>query len=170
MTNQIAKVKLDGKIINKTNKEYIIQNNDVIYLENDFETEGDVKISNNDVVISFNKDPVFASNDVMDDRYLNISKLYYSIHGQGSNLTTTGQIKDLIFELNSSNIEPDVLNTIIYLLTKQFEETYTKNTLDEILRLIKFGLLKDWSYTPNIPVQPPHPHPPSRSDCPCRKF
>ena len=167
--NNINSVKFDGKITNKTNNEYVIKNNGIIYLENDFETEGDVKISNNDVVVSFNKDPVFGSNDVTDDRYLNVSKLYYSIHGQGSNLTTTGQIKDVLFELNSSDIESDVLNTTTYLLTKQFDETYTENKIDEILRLNKFGLLKDLPYNP--PVRPPiyPPKPKYQPGCPCFK-
>ena len=157
--NNINSVKFDGKITNKTNNEYVIKNNGIIYLENDFETEGDVKISNNDVVVSFNKDPVFASNDVNVDRYLNVSKLYYSVHGYGNNLTSQGQINDVLFELNSSDIEPDNLITITYLLTKQYDETYTENKLDEILRLIKFGLLKDLPYNPPIrpPIYPPKP-------------
>ena len=64
-------------------------------------------------------------------------------------------IKDCIFELNSSNINAADLNTITYLLNTQYNIKHqSEGTIDEILRLIKFGLLKDWSCTPNIPVQP----------------
>ena len=173
----LSTVKFDGIVkLNDPfkNEEAIIKNEiGIIYLENDFKTEGNIKFLNNDVILSILKDPIFIQSEVEDDRYLNISTLTYLKNGKKIQLESPDEIKDLIFELNSSDIEPDVLNTIIYLLTKQYEETYgsqTRDILDEILRLIKFGLLKDWPYNSNIPVQHPHPSPPSHPGCPCRKF
>lgn len=176
----LSTVKNDGtiKLIDPFNNEEAIIKNEIgiVYLENDFKIEGNIKFLNNDVILSVLKDPIFIQNEVEDETYLNISTLTYLKNGNKKILKTDNEIKDLIFELNSSDIEPDVLNTIIYLLTKQYEETYglqTKDILDEILKLIKFGLLKDWHYTPNIPIQPiqpPHPLPPSRSSYLCKKI
>lgn len=61
-------------------------------------------------------------------------------------------IIDCLFELNSSEIQQDILNTITYLLLNQYNIQNNKekeSDLNEILRLIKFGLLKVWPYNSN---------------------
>lgn len=168
-------MKLDGTIINNSsNPEILINNiNGILTLENDFKISGnETKIKNSDVVISYKYDPNFIKVG-NNERYLNIDLMMYKKNNEPIPLLSDSQknIKDCIFELNSSNIDAADLNTITYLLNTQYNIKHqTEGTIDEILRLIKFGLLKVWPYTPNIPVQPPHPPPPSHPGCPYRRF
>ena len=149
----------------------------ILYLENDFESDDNFKIKNNSVVISYKKtDPIFVEDDIDYERYLNIYNMKYYKDDKPINLDESLQnINDCIFELNSVNIEPDVLNTVTFLLSSQYNIKHqTDGKIDEILRLIKFGLLKDLPYTPNIPIQPVKPpfYPPKpkyQSGCPCYK-
>ena len=155
-------MKLDGTIINNSsNSEILINNiNGLLTLENDFKISGnEAKIKNSDVVISYKYDPNFIKVG-NNERYLNIDLMTYKKNNEPIPLLLDNQenIKDCIFELNSSNIDAADLNTITYLLNTQYNIKHqTEGTIDEILRLIKFGLLKDWSYTPKIPVQPVKP-------------
>lgn len=151
----------------------------ILYLENDFESDDNFKIKNNSVVISYKKtDPIFVEDDIDYERYLNIYNMKYYKDDKPINLDESLQnINDCIFELNSVNIEPDVLNTVTFLLSSQYNIKHqTDGMIDEILRLIKFGLLKDWSYgsSSNIPIQPGKPpfYPPKpkyQPCCPCFK-
>ena len=168
--------RLDCQIINETGETlYIYNKSGIVYLDNDFKYNDKIKIKNEDVLISYiKKDPEYITTN-KDDRYINIQNLEFYKNGVFSSLDSSQNIQDCIFELNSANIESSDLTTLTYLLNRQYDIKHsTDNTIDEILRLIKFGLLKDWSCTPNIPVQPVKPPyvspPPSRPGCPCRRF
>ena len=149
-------MKLDGTIINNSSDPEILINNinGLLILENDFNISGnETKIKNSDVVVSYNYDPKFIKTG-NDERYLNIESMTYKKNNEEMQLLTNDQknIKDCIFELNSSNINAADLNTITYLLiTKYNIKHQIEETINEILRLIKFGLLKDWPYNLNAP-------------------
>ena len=163
--------RLDCQIINETGETlYIYNKSGIVYLDNDFEYNKNVKVKNEDVVISYVKeDPTYITTN-KNDRYINIQNLEFYKNGDFSKLDSKEKIQDCIFELNSANIESSDLITLTYLLNRQYDIKHSKDdTIDEILKLIKFGLLKDWSYTPNIPTQPIQP-PPFHPSCPCKKF
>ena len=148
--------RLDCQIINETGETlYIYNKSGVVYLDNDFEYNKNIKVKNEDVVISYIKeDPEYITTN-KNDRYINIQNLKFYKNGVFSDLDSEQNIQDCIFELNSANIESSDLTSLTYLLNRRYDIKHSKNnTIDEILRLIKFGLLKDWPYTPNIPTQP----------------
>lgn len=168
--------RLDCQIINETGETlYIYNKSGIVYLDNDFKYNEKVKIKNEDVLISYiEKDPEYITTN-KDDRYINIQNLKFYKNGVFSNLDSRQNIQDCIFELNSANIESSDLLSLTYLLNRQYDIKHSKdNVIDEILRLIKIGLLKNWPYTPNIPIQPVKPPcvppPPSHPDCPCKRF
>ena len=173
-------IKIDGEISSNVPITSINYNNGLIYLENDSYLDKNIIFKNNSTIISYTDkyDPVFTDDDVKDERYLNIKKMKYYKDDKEINLyENLENIKDCIFELNSLDIEAATLNSMTFLLDMQYNIKHqTDGTIDEILRLIKFGLLKDWSYGSgsNIPVQPVKPpfYPPKpkyQPGCPCFK-
>lgn len=164
--------RLDCQIINETGETlYIYNKSGIVYLDNDFEYNKNIKVKNEDVVISYIKeDPEYITTN-KNDRYINIQNLKFYKNGVFYDLDSEQNIQDCIFELNSANVESSDLTSLTYLLNRQYDIKHSKDDIiNEILRLIKFGLLKDWPYTSNILIQPQHPLPPSRPGCPCKKF
>lgn len=168
-------VKFDGLISNKFSQKEIYNDvNSIIYLENDFKAKDNkIKFYNNGVIISHDEDESVIEKLINKGRYLNITTMKYYRYQNDKvqeiclyddlNQNNYSNIQELLFELNSLDIKHDVLITITYLLNvKYINNQYIEETNNEILRLIKIGLLKDWPYTPNIPVQPVKPpiHPP----------
>ena len=150
-------IKIDGEISSNVPITSINYKNGLIYLENDSNLNKNIIFKNNSTIISYTDkyDPVFTDDDVENERYLNIKKMMYYKDDKEINLyENLENVKDCIFELNSLDIEAATLNSITFLLDMQYNINHqTDKTIDEILRLIKFGLLKDWPYTPNIPTQ-----------------
>lgn len=184
-------VKFDGLISNKFSQKEIYNDvNSIIYLENDFKAKDNkIKFYNNGVIISHDEDESVIEKLINKGRYLNITTMKYYRYKNDKvqeiclyddlNQNNYSNIQELLFELNSLDIKHDVLITITYLLNvKYINNHYIEETNNEILRLIKIGLLKNWPYTPNIPVQPVKPpihppiHPPKpkyQPCCPCCK-
>ena len=172
-------VKIDGSIINHSSESRKIYNdiNSIVYLENDFDIKDNVEFDNNDVIISYVDKPINLTNK---GRYLNIDSMeYYKYKAKKNPIILSddlNNIKDCLFELNSSEVQPDTLNTITYLLTTQYNiqnNNEKESDLSEIIRLIKIGLLKDLPYPPvqPLPVRPPiyPPKPKYQPCCPCYK-
>lgn len=139
-------LKVDGEIINKTGKENYILNdvNSIIYLENNAKISKNIKIINEDNVISFcslENGQIIEQNN---GKSLNIQALYYSKNNEKKYFDSNeiDNLVDYIYELNSSDIEPDVLNTIIFLLLIGVYHN-AKDDISEILKLLKlYGFLK----------------------------
>lgn len=138
-------LKFDGEIINNSGKELEILNNinSIIYLENDANISENIKFVNNDNIISFKSNDKIKLQNEEKGRYLNIPELYYN-KGNENKYFDIEKMDDLInyiYELNSSDIDPDVLNTISFLL---LNNVYRKSNIDisEILKLLKlYGFL-----------------------------
>lgn len=139
-------LKVDGEILNKTGKENYILNdvNSIIYLENNAKISKNIKIINEDNVISFcslENGQIIEQNN---GKSLNIQALYYSKNNEKKYFDSNeiDNLVNYIYELNSSDIEPDVLNTIIFLLLIGVYHN-AKDDISEILKLLKlYGFLK----------------------------
>lgn len=139
---------LDALLINNSDSQEQIINdiNGVLTLENDFNVDKSGKslhIKNSDVVISYKYKPNFSTVG-KEATYLNIDNLKYIKGENEKSLAVEENIKECIFELNSSNINETALNTLIYLLNLKYniKQSTTENN-KEIIKLLKLILFKN---------------------------
>lgn len=135
-------LKIDGEIINETNEKIEILNNvnSIIYLENDTKITENIRFNNEDNIISFISDKFDLLNNDK-GKYLNIPKLYYmDKENKEISITKTEDIINYIYELNSSDIEPAVLNTISLLLLNKALYTGSITDISEILKILRLNI------------------------------